>query len=433
MIQVKRGGGRRAKVGACVPSECAVTHPSCLATPALLHRRTPLAGSRLTVALTLLTAAAAPTAAFADPPIPAFYQPDPAALAGPPGGLIRSEALPDAPPGATAYRLLYRSQAPDGTPLAVSAVALIPTAAAPPQGRTVVAWAHPTSGVEPQCAPSLARARFRQIQGLPALLAQGNIVVATDYPGLGTTGPHPYLVGVSEGRAVLDSVRAARALPGAHAGGRYALWGHSQGGHAALFAAQMAADYLPGSTLAGVAVAAPATQLDTLLRDDADSDGGRNITAMTLWSWHRVYGLPLEDVLDPSAMPAVDALSAECIESAVDLVERKWSGRFLKEKFLSVPDIAAVEPWKRLLRQNIPGLPPRAVPVFIAQGEADTLVRPAVTAAYRQQLCAQGSAVRWVSVPKAGHGFIARDVAPDAVQWLGERLAGVPAPDDCPR
>ncbi|MEG2803670.1 MAG: alpha/beta fold hydrolase [Stenotrophomonas sp.] len=388
---------------------------------------------RRALLLALLAAGVMPPPAGADTVIPPFYQADAATVQGAPGSLIRSEALPDAPDGATAYRLLYRSQAPDGSPIAVSAVALVPIAPAPAGGRPIVAWAHPTSGVEPQCAPSRARSRFREIQGLAALLAQGNIVVATDYPGLGTAAPHPYLVGISEGRAVLDSVRAAALLPNAHAGHRYALWGHSQGGHAALFAAQLATGYLPGYTLAGVAVAAPATQLDTLLRDDANSDGGRNITAMTLWSWHRVYGLPLGDVLDPSAAPAMDALARECIETAYDLVERKWSGRSLKQAFLSVPDIASVEPWKRLLRENIPGLPPPQVPLFIAQGQADTLVRPAVTEAYRQQACAQGTAVRWLSLPKVGHGFIARDSAAQASQWIGERLAGQPAPDDCQR
>jgi acetyl esterase/lipase len=395
----------------------------------LSYRAPPRARLAAALYALLLPGLAAPLQAATA--IPAFYQPDPGSLDGAPGSLLRTERIDDAPPGAIGYRLLYRSRAPDGTPIAVSGVALVPTGAPPAQGRPVVAWAHPTSGVEPQCAPSLARVHFREIQGLDALLAQGSIVVATDYPGLGTVGPHPYLVGISEGQAVLDSVRAARLLPDAHAGNRYALWGHSQGGHAALFAAQLAAGYLPDLQLAGVAVAAPATQLDTLLRDDAGSNGGRNITAMTLWSWHRVYGIPLGDVVEPSAAPAMTALARECIESVEDVVERAWSGRPLKQQFLSVPDIAAVEPWKRLLRQNIPGLPPATVPVFIAQGEADTLVRPPVTAAYRQQLCAQGSAVRWLSLPKVGHAFVARDSAEDVVQWLGDRFAGTAAPTDC--
>jgi hypothetical protein len=70
----------------------------------------------------------------------------------------------------------------------------------------VLAWAHPTSGVVPRCAPSLAFFRFQMIAGLREMLQRGYLVVATDYPGLGTGGPRPYLVGVSEARAVLDSV-----------------------------------------------------------------------------------------------------------------------------------------------------------------------------------------------------------------------------------
>lgn len=45
---------------------------------------------------------------------------------------------------------------------------------------------------------------------LDQALAAGWGVVATDYAGLGTTGPQPYLIGQGEGRSVLDSIRAAR-------------------------------------------------------------------------------------------------------------------------------------------------------------------------------------------------------------------------------
>jgi len=366
-------------------------------------------------------------------PVRPFYRAPSAASIGAPGSLIRYEALADAPAGARAWRVLYASRGLQDEPIAVSAVVVAPAGPAPVGGRPVVAWAHPTSGVATQCAPSLARSKFKQIQGLEAFLAQGQVVVATDYPGLGTAGTHPYLIGQSEGRAVLDAVRAAHALAEAHAGTEFVLWGHSQGGHAALFAAQLAASYAPELALRGVAVAAPATALDTLLREDADSDGGRNITAMTLWSWHRVFGLPLEGVLQPQARPAMDALSRECIESAYDLVQRKWSGRSLKQHFLAVPDVTVVEPWASLLRANIPGLPPAGLPVLIAQGQADTLVRPAVTVAYRDRVCAQGNPVRWLSLPKVGHGFIARDSAPAVAQWITQRFTADPAPNDCPR
>jgi len=61
-------------------------------------------------------------------------------------------------------------------------------------------------------APTIAPAAARPRSGLGAWWR--DTVVFTDYPGLGTPGPHPYLVGESEGRAVLDSIRATRQLLG---------------------------------------------------------------------------------------------------------------------------------------------------------------------------------------------------------------------------
>jgi hypothetical protein len=60
---------------------------------------------------------------------------------------------------------------------------------------------------------SLARVRFQMIWGLRVMVDRGYIVAATDYPGLGTPQTHPYLVGVSERRAVLNLARAAREPP----------------------------------------------------------------------------------------------------------------------------------------------------------------------------------------------------------------------------
>lgn len=160
----------------------------------------------------------------------AFYD-APASLAdGPPGSLVRQEPMDGAPLGASAFRVLYRSTGLKGEPILVSGVVIVPQGPPPPDGRPIVAWAHPTSGIVPRCAPSLAIFLFQQIQGLRSMVARGYIVAATDYPGLGTPGPHPYLVGESEGRAVLDIVRVARDVPGAGGAKDFALWGHSQGG-----------------------------------------------------------------------------------------------------------------------------------------------------------------------------------------------------------
>jgi acetyl esterase/lipase len=393
-------------------------------------RQTALSGA-LTLALVAICGVAFTQEGYAARVDPAFYQASPDAAAGAPGSLVRVEPMHGAPLGASAYRVLYRSTDSSNRPIIVSGVVVIPAGAAPEEGRPIVAWAHPTTGVVSRCAPSQARFVFQTMMGLREMVRRGYIVAATDYPGLGTPGPHPYLVGDSEARAVLDAVRAARNMPQASAGDRYAVWGHSQGGQAALFAGALAASYAPELQLAGVAVAAPATDLQTLLRDDADTDGGRNITAMTMWSWSQVFHLPLDGVIAAGAMPAVNALSNECIESPLDMLERSYSQRPLRQQFLDVDDITQIEPWRSLLQENTaPTLPPQ-LPVFVAQGDADRLVLPAVTKAYVRRLCQAGSKVDYLSMPGVKHGWAGADSALPAVAWIADRFAGLAAPDSC--
>jgi acetyl esterase/lipase len=358
-----------------------------------------------------------------------FYQASPQEIAGPPGTIIRQEPMAPTLSGASAYRVLYRSTGLHNEPIAVSGVIIVPPGSVPAAGRPIVAWAHPTTGVVPRCAPSLALFIFQQIQGLRQMTERGYIVAATDYPGLGTPQTHPYLVGVSEARAVLDLVRAARAMGGAQ--NRFAVWGHSQGGQAALFTGMIASSYAPDLDLVGVAAAAPATDLMTLLGDDINSGGGRNLAAMTLWSWSRIFGAPIDRVVNPAALPTVDRLAGECIESVYDLMLRRRMSRPLEQKFLSVTDFYRAEPWHSLMMDNTPGpLPPR-IPLFLAQGGADELVRPQVTQAYMQRQCAAGGKVQMLILPNSNHGFIARDSAASAVAWMAGRFAGSPAPSDC--
>ena len=377
-------------------------------------------------AIIAATIAASPAMAQSE-----FYRAPEGQIAGSPGTLIREEPMMSAPAGSTSHRLLYRSRGMHDEPIAVSGVVFVPNGPVPPNGRPIVAWAHPTSGVVPHCAPSVAFFLDQQVQGLKEMLARGYIVVATDYPGLGTPGPHPYLVGASEGRAVLDSVRAIRAIPGVGPIRDFVVWGHSQGGQAALFTGLMAKKYAPDLNLLGVAAAAPATDLGALMSDDFDTAGGKNITAMTLWSWSKVYGLPIDRLVTPAAMPTVAVLSNQCIESILDIVIRRREEKPLETSFLTVKDIASVEPWRSLLAQNTPGVLPRNIPVFLAQGTTDNVVVPKVTYAYMRRLCAAGSAVRLVTLPGVGHGFIARDSAPAAIDWMADRFAGMRAPSDC--
>jgi pimeloyl-ACP methyl ester carboxylesterase len=359
-----------------------------------------------------------------------FYQAPASAVAGPAGSLFRQEFMTGAPLGATTYRVLYRSRGLDDKPILVSGIIVVPQGPPPSGGRPIVAWAHPTTGIVPRCAPSLAIFVFQQIQGLRSMIERGYIVAATDYPGLGTPGPHPYLVGVSEARAVIDSVRVASTMPGA-GGDRFVVWGHSQGGQAALFTGMIAKSYAPELRLLGVAAAAPATDLATLMTDDIDTAGGKNITAMTLWSWQRVYGAPIDKIVDSRATPTINRLARECIEGPLDLVIRQRTEKPLEQYFLTVKGPAEIEPWRSLLAKNTPATLPPEIPVFLAQGDKDAIVRPQVTQSYAAELCRTGSKVEMLILSNIGHGRAAQASTRAALSWISDRFAEAQAPDNC--
>jgi pimeloyl-ACP methyl ester carboxylesterase len=110
---------------------------------------------------------------------------------------------------------------------------------------------------------------------------------------------------------------------------------------------------------------------------------------------------------------------------------RRGPAQAQEKSFLRVHNLADEEPWRRRLEEKSPGLLPADIPVFLAQGQADGLVRPAVTEAYRARLCRNGNRAEFVLLPEVAHAFIARDVADVAVAWMAARFAGELAPTNC--
>ncbi|MGH6866795.1 MAG: alpha/beta fold hydrolase [Methyloceanibacter sp.] len=356
------------------------------------------------------------------------------AKADKPGAILRVwPLLGGGPGGGDAFRILYRSTGLNGEPISVSGAIFIPAGKPPAGGRNVIAYAHPTSGVVEACTPSLMPDTAGMIWGLPSMIAKGYVVVATDYPGLGTPGVHPYLIGVSEARSVLDSVRAAIALPRSGASNRFVVWGHSQGGHAALYTGQLAKSYAPELRLLGIAAAAPATYLVELFRADSASSAGRELTAMTIYSWSHLYNERASTLVEPNAMNVYRVMASDCIESvaeflAIDKAEKPLDHtRFLKA------DPTRTEPWRSIMLRNTPGQAPAGAPVFIAQGTADTLVRPPITKQFGEALCRQGAKVMLVDFKGVSHTFAAKASVNTALKWMDDRFRGVPAPSVCRR
>ena len=403
-----------------------------------------LAVAALAVTVAACSSPSATTATTGSPApsgIPAFYTPPSPLPAAAPGTLIRAvrvAGVPGVPHGAATWRILYHSTTIYGADEAESGYVIVPSATAPTSGYPVIAWAHGTSGFAAPCAPSL----FTNSGGgtgpylIPALatyLAAGYVVSAADYQGLGVAdGVHPYLLGSSEGRSVLDATRAARQLTGLRTSGSVVIYGHSQGGQSALFAAEMAPSYAPDLHVIGVVAAAPATGLSTLLSILATPTGAQFMpySIPTAYSWSQTYtDLPESTVFTPAGAAFAEA---EVTKGCSDQVAAAIRAHHLTPSEV-FPSGSGTDPnVQSHARANDPGNVRTTVPMLVVQGTADGTVPPPLTDTYvTTKACPVGDTVQYLHVTGATHGTVVFVSAPTIVAWMNARLAGSPAPTTC--
>lgn len=460
LVLDRRGRGARTSGGSiavpsAVPTSAAPSAVSSAAQPfvrpsTVQPRRDPrahrprfsrwLRGISAVAVLAVTVALLAGTAALraGDPRIipDAFYTP-PVTVPAEPGQLIRAEPLSASetvtiPAGTVAWRILYTTTNPDGGP-AVSSGTVIAPADMPDGDRPVVAVAHGTTGIVPGCAPSVSAAPFGDgaASALEGLVADGWVGVISDYVGLGTAGPHRYLVGEAEARNVLDSVRAANRLDGLQLANSVAVWGHSQGGHGALWTGIIAPDYAPEINLIGVAAMAPATDLYSLADGVKDSAAGKIVSAYIAASWNEVYPeLHVEDLITPRYRALVDQLGEQCFSGKGVLASASITTQMFDAIFV---DSALDGALGDELRANSP-IGPIGVPVLIAQGGSDSLVLPAMQERWVADRCATGQSLDFRVFPGLDHlPLVAADspLTPQLVAWTTDRLAAAEPTPTC--
>ena len=400
--------------------------------PGPLRRFARAVGTGVAVVLAVMLAIVTAQIRGGEPVVDGFY----AALdevVDQPGVLLRAERFERGiPAGAEAWRILYTTTREDGVAGLASGRVVTPDDRGSESGE-VIAWAHGTTGVDETCAPSVLEDPFEAgaFFALDRVLDEGWTLVASDYIGLGTSGPHPYLIGEGEGRSVLDAVRAARQLEELELAERTIVWGHSQGGHAALWAGILAPTYAPDVNVEAVAALAPASDLVGLLEGLETLPGGSVFATYMLQAYAAHYDdVSLGDYVRPGARVSFDEIARRCLAepavftSILTSLSADWSTYF---------DDLSTGPLATRIEQNIPSMP-IAADLLIAQGESDPLVLPEVQERFVQARCEAGNALEYRTYPDRDHvGVVGAEspLLPELIDWTRDRLDGIAPTDSC--
>lgn len=313
-----------------------------------------------------------------------------------------------------------------------TAMVFYPNLPQPQDGWRVVVWEHGTVGSGDSCAPSNNQLN-NNFRGLASsLLAQGYVIVAPDYEGLGTRGIHPYLNLKSAAQSAIYAVRAFKEQRGNRFNGAWVSVGQSQGGHASLATAQFA-DEDPNYKAA--VAAAPASSLGYIISEVAPQalsalvEAGQDNAAKAVYAELLAYaayvavgikayepGFNYRNIFSSRAAIVAEKAEGTTGENGLCL------GPLTTEYMQDIDDYLVNNPEKtvvdypglvenfqnnssveKFLQNNQPATEKINVPVMIIQGTADMAVPYPVTNTLQQGLKDMGTTVTFVPVQDASH------------------------------
>lgn len=320
---------------------------------------------------------------------------------------------------------MYTTTFPDGSP-ATSVATVLASSRPPPGPRPVIMWEHGTAGIQQKCMPSTVTSPFEGIPALDTVVNNGWVLVATDYAP-NPHGVHPYIIGQGESRSAVDSVRAARQMPELTLDERAVVWGHSQGGHAALSTGIYGPGYAPDVNLIGTAALAPASNMEQIMVAHGGDSAAARLGAYLAIAYSQYYAdIKLDDVIAPKEQQIAAQIADLCQFDPKDIPALENLINQLNGKPV-IADPSAGAMGERL-RQNAPNQL-IGIPVLVVQGLTDAVIDPAINDTFVDQQCAAGQQLDYWQVPGRDHGGV---IAPDSpvinplIAWTQDRLAGKP-------
>jgi len=254
------------------------------------------------------------------------------------------------------------------------------------------------------------------------LLNAGYAVTATDYEGLGTAGEHPYIVADSEGRGVIDAVRAAvQAEPSLSRS--YFDVGHSQGGQAAIAAGELAGTYGRGLDFRGTVGLAPVTNVGQAYGYGSPSIVDRGFYLLALHGLKTVHPeLQFDQYLGKQALSMLPKADEECTDQIWNDFNKDLGTKLNDYQFDPQNSAAALRLQGWLDEQSVPkGRSPG--PMLLVQGSDDPSIKKFVTQQAVRNARAAGTVADFKLYPGQDHYSVlaprsAGGAADDVIEWL---------------
>lgn len=354
-----------------------------------------------------------------------------------PGTLLKVQSDVDTtayslPPETALSRIMFQSKTINGTAVPASAYVLWPSSPrTQSDGYPVVGFAHGTSGLYGNAAPSHMKNLWQHFFAPYPLALQGYVVVAPDYAGLGvekdaagTPIVHEYLASPSQANDLFYSIQAAQsAFP--ELSNQFVVMGLSQGGGVVWAAAQRQAIEPVDGYLGAIALA-PVTNILDL---PADNFLKPIMGAAIIPGLSNIF--PNFDPLDILSPIAVKRFSLD---------EQIRGGSFVSTVLLSGIDLFRcdwtqnehVQAWNNL---TVNGGKMIGGPLLVIQGGGDIQISPETTdrAVNLTAELFPEAQLQYATFPGVDHSSVLFVSQRLWIEWIADRFAGIEVKKGCHR
>lgn len=208
------------------------------------------------------------------------------------------------------------------------------------------------------------------------------------------------------------------------------VWGHSQGGNAALWAGALAGDYAPDLKIDGVAALAPASDLVPLAQRVQGAAAGTVVSAYFTTAYANTYDdVRLDDYVRPGARVQVREAAERCLTDpglAASLIASGGESIF-------GADLSS-GPLGERLRENTPTTDMGGAPLLVAGGTGDEVINIAINEGWVAKQCDAGYKLDFRTYPDRTHMGVLDAESPlteELTTWTADRFAGKPAASTC--